>query len=212
MARISKGILGGFSGTVGPVVGSSWKGIAVMKSRPVYKRVVIATPDQLNQRGLFGTLSQLVIRLSSVINVGFRAQANQMTTLNAAFIANYGHAVSGSYPSYTIDYDRLTLAKGGLIGVDNATASDNGSGGCDFSWIDNTGQSGALPSDKVICVVVNKNKGTVVQAENQRADGSCVITYPVSWSGDTAYAYYFVKGDGSDKCSNSEMLAQIVCS
>lgn len=212
MARISKGILGGFSGTVGPVVGSSWKGIAVMKSRPVYKRVVIATPDQLNQRGLFGTLSQLVIRLSSVVNIGFRAQANQMTMLNAAFIANYGRAVSGTYPSYTIDYDRLTLAKGGLIGVDNPTATDNGAGGCDVSWQDNTGQSGALADDEVIVAIVNKVKETVIQGVAARRDGSLVVTYPLSWSGDSAYVYYFTKVKDGDKCSNSEYLAQIVCS
>jgi hypothetical protein len=27
MAKIKKGILGGFSGSVGPVIGGSWKGI-----------------------------------------------------------------------------------------------------------------------------------------------------------------------------------------
>ncbi|MDP9040682.1 MAG: DUF6266 family protein [Bacteroidota bacterium] len=34
MGTIVKGILGGFSGKVGTVVGSSWKGLAVMKSVP----------------------------------------------------------------------------------------------------------------------------------------------------------------------------------
>ena len=34
MATIKQGILGAFSGKVGSVVGSSWKGIAIMKSRP----------------------------------------------------------------------------------------------------------------------------------------------------------------------------------
>ena len=212
MARISKGILGGFSGTVGPVVGSSWKGIAVMKSRPVYKRVVVATPDQLQQRGLFGTLSQVVIRLLSVVNIGFRAQANEMTQLNAAFIANYGNVVTGTYPNYTVSWDRLTLAKGGLIGVDNATCSDNGSGGCDVSWQDNTGQSGALADDEVIVAIVNKNKETCIQGIAARRDGSLVVTYPSSWSGDTAYVYYFTKVNGADKCSNSEYLGSVICS
>lgn len=34
MGTIKKGILGGFSGKVGTVVGSSWKGIAYMRSLP----------------------------------------------------------------------------------------------------------------------------------------------------------------------------------
>ena len=33
MGRIEKGILGGFSGTVGTVVGGTWKGIAYMRSK-----------------------------------------------------------------------------------------------------------------------------------------------------------------------------------
>ena len=34
MGTFKKGILGGFNGTVGTVVGSNWKGITVMRSRP----------------------------------------------------------------------------------------------------------------------------------------------------------------------------------
>ena len=34
MGTISKGILGGFSGTVGTVIGGSWKGIDYMRSQP----------------------------------------------------------------------------------------------------------------------------------------------------------------------------------
>jgi hypothetical protein len=34
MAKFNKGILGGFSGTVGTVVGANWRGMDVMRSRP----------------------------------------------------------------------------------------------------------------------------------------------------------------------------------
>ena len=35
MAIIKQGILGGFSGKIGNIVGSSWKGIAIMKTKPL---------------------------------------------------------------------------------------------------------------------------------------------------------------------------------
>lgn len=35
MATIKQGALGGFSGKVGPITGSSWKGKAVIKARPL---------------------------------------------------------------------------------------------------------------------------------------------------------------------------------
>jgi len=34
MGTIRKGVLGGFSGKVGTVVGSSWKGVSFMRSLP----------------------------------------------------------------------------------------------------------------------------------------------------------------------------------
>ena len=38
MGRISKGILGGFSGTVGTVVGGNWKGIDYMRSKTTSRK------------------------------------------------------------------------------------------------------------------------------------------------------------------------------
>jgi hypothetical protein len=52
MAIIERGILGGFSNKIGNVVGSSWKGIAIMKSLPLS----VANPRtaaQVNQRNKF---------------------------------------------------------------------------------------------------------------------------------------------------------------
>lgn len=57
MAVIKRGVLGGFAGKVANVVGTSWKGIAVMKSLPLS----VANPrtgDQVAQRTKFKTISQ----------------------------------------------------------------------------------------------------------------------------------------------------------
>lgn len=58
MAKIKQGILGGFSGKVANVVGTSWKGRAVMKSQPLS----VANPRtalQTEQRGKFSKIAQL---------------------------------------------------------------------------------------------------------------------------------------------------------
>lgn len=34
MATLNKGILGGFSGKVGTVVGANWRGLDIIRSRP----------------------------------------------------------------------------------------------------------------------------------------------------------------------------------
>ena len=38
MGTFEKGVLGGFNGKVGTVVGSTWKGKSVMRSKPPSKR------------------------------------------------------------------------------------------------------------------------------------------------------------------------------
>lgn len=52
MGIIKRGILGGFSKSVANVVGSSWKGIAYMKSKPLSVANPRTTP-QVNQRSKF---------------------------------------------------------------------------------------------------------------------------------------------------------------
>ena len=63
MGKIKQGILGGFRGTVGTVVGSSWNGIAYMKGKPQSVKNP-KTDAQLQQRGFFRGLQQLVAQLS----------------------------------------------------------------------------------------------------------------------------------------------------
>ena len=60
MAKIKQGILGGFSGKVANVVGTSWKGRAVMKSQPLS----VANPRtalQTEQRGKFSEIANSIL-------------------------------------------------------------------------------------------------------------------------------------------------------
>lgn len=62
MAKIKQGILGGFSGKVANVVGTSWKGRAVMKSQPLS----VANPrteSQVGQRNKFSKIAELASKI-----------------------------------------------------------------------------------------------------------------------------------------------------
>ena len=52
MGKIKQGILGGFKGKVGTVIGSSWNGIAYMKGLPQSQKDP-KTPAQVAQRNFF---------------------------------------------------------------------------------------------------------------------------------------------------------------
>ena len=63
MGKIKQGILGGFRGTVGTVVGSSWNGVAYMKGKPQSVRNP-RTDAQVQQREFFKEVQALVSQLS----------------------------------------------------------------------------------------------------------------------------------------------------
>ena len=59
MGTFEKGFLGGFSGKVGTAVGSSWKSLSVLRSRPPRKRRGQPTEPQLERQAKFGIDHQL---------------------------------------------------------------------------------------------------------------------------------------------------------
>ena len=64
MGKIKQGILGGFKGKVGTVIGSSWNGIAYMRGIPQSQKDP-KTSAQLTQRSLFKEVQSLVSQLSA---------------------------------------------------------------------------------------------------------------------------------------------------
>lgn len=83
MGIIKRGILGGFSGKVGNVVGSSWKGISVLRVMPLSVGGE-TTVKQAEQRGAFGTISKFA---SSILTVWVKPlwdrHAQRMSGYNA---------------------------------------------------------------------------------------------------------------------------------
>lgn len=88
MGVIKRGILGGFSGKVANVVGSSWKGIATMRALPLS----VANPNtqaQQKVRSRFSHLAHLGSELlASIIKPMWDRHAQHMSGYNAFIQAN----------------------------------------------------------------------------------------------------------------------------
>lgn len=99
-AVIKRGILGGFSNKIGNIVGTSWKGIAIMKSLPLS----VANPrtaGQVTQRGLFGYASQFAsFFLSTMVKPLWDRFAQQESGFNAFVKANINALNGGSGQSW----------------------------------------------------------------------------------------------------------------
>jgi hypothetical protein len=151
MGTINKGILGGFSGKVGSVVGGSWKGIDYMRSKG-NNRNANPTEKQLAQQLKFALIMHFLQPMTSLLSITFRDFAIRMTGINNAFAYNIKNAVTGVYPSFAIDYSLALVSRGDLPNV-LAPAVTSGAGSIlTFSWTDNSGTGSARATDKAIFV------------------------------------------------------------
>lgn len=210
MGTIKQGVLGGFSGKVGNVVGGSWKGIDYMRIMPAS----VANPQtepQMDQRTKFATVLQFLQPLTQFLRTGFKNYAIRMTAFNNAMSYNIKNGVSGAYPSYTIDYPNALVARGSLTAALNPEATSTVPATVAFAWDDNTIVGNASALDKTLVVVYNPvKKEAVYQSElAERADLTQSVTVPAAFSGDQVQCYLaFMTPDGS-LLSNSKFAGAV---
>ena len=78
MGTIKQGILGGFSGKVGTVIGGSWKGISYMRSQAQSVKNP-RTDGQLSQRSKFALALDFLKPLTDIVRTGFKLYTNKQT-------------------------------------------------------------------------------------------------------------------------------------
>lgn len=157
MAKIKQGILGGFSGKVAGVVGTSWKGRAVMKSRPLS----VANPKtdaQVEQRGKFSEIAKLA---SAILTTFVQPVENPIS----GDVSGYNKFVKDNKAAFaangTIQVANFVCGGGKLPFADNvACVGNEGEEGLTVTWENPAGTSALRLTDKVYAVAVN-DKGEV---------------------------------------------------
>jgi hypothetical protein len=211
MATISQGILGGFSGKVGTVIGGSWKGIDYMRSQAVSVSNP-RTEAQLDQRARFGATLKFLQPLTPFLRVGFKNYAVKMTAFNNAMSYNLNNALTGVYPEYAIDYASALVSRGSLPGALNPEISSTASSVIDFTWEDNSTDSNAMADDKVLLVVYNpaKQQAVTVVGGNARTEGSQAVTVPAAFTGDQVHCYIAFQNANQSVLSNSQHVGGLI--
>ncbi len=150
MGKINKGIMGAFSGKVGPVIGGSWKNIDYMRSLPIPSGS--NSPLQKNQRTKFGTASRFLTPLKDLLKTSYQPTTGIMTARNSALSYILYHAATGAYPDITLNYNQVRVTQGSLHNVNSCNAVSNMPGKIFFQWNDNSGRGSAKVTDKTILV------------------------------------------------------------
>jgi hypothetical protein len=209
MGTISKGILGGFSGTVGTVVGSTWKGIAVMKSRPG-PRKGSQTVLQLEQQARFALMIKFLQPLTSLFNQTFNIGAVGMSGFNKAFSYNVLNAVTGAYPAFTINYAMLLLSRGDLPNAPAPAVASPAAGKLAFTWTDNSGIGKARATDKAVVAVFCEELNHWIFNVDTAARNAGTYTLDVlAFSGKPVQSFLgFISADGKF-VSNSQYMGVV---
>lgn len=213
MGKIAQGILGPVSGKTATVVGGTWKGIAYVRG----KASSIANPrtiKQQTQRLKFALVLSYLQCFIGFIRESFKTSAIKMTAFNACMSHNILHAITGTYPAFDIDFSKLQVAQGPLVGALNPEVTSLTAGEVEFSWEDNSSPNGASTADKVLVLIFNpvKREAQWIIGGNTRIGGSQSITLPSNYAGDEVQCYVaFESVDGSVN-SNSSFAGGIIVS
>lgn len=152
MAKYNNGILGSFKGQVGTVVGGSWKGTAIMKSKRS-RRTGAPTQKQMEQQARFRFMNQFVSTLIKLFEISFNEPVVKMTAVNCAFHYNYKKALRGTYPLFSFNYRKMLVSKGTLLNANDPMAAAIGGGLVKFTWTDNSDMAQAEGTDRSMLVV-----------------------------------------------------------
>lgn len=209
MGKISKGILGGISGTVGNVVGGSWKGIDYLRS----KAASVANPrteGQTNQRNKFSAVTVFAsLILGSVIQVFWNGLKAKMSGFNV-FVQSNIVAVTNAG---TILFDNLKLSLGSLLGqVVNTLSANAGTDVVTISWIDNGGTGNALATDQANIVMYNETKNTFMISigELTRADETSGFIFNGIEQNDIVHVYLWFNEAGNVKKASESTYKLLV--
>lgn len=210
MGTFEKGFLGGFSGKVGTAVGSSWKNLSVLRSRPPRKRRGQPTEAQLLQQAKFALMTSFLLPLTDLLNQTYnKSAASSMSGFNKGFSVN-NESITGVYPALVVDYPKILLSKGSLPNGGSPTAASTVAGKLTFTWQDNSGISTALSSDLAFVAAYNEelNHWVFFQKAAQRSAGTYILDV-TPFSGKPVQTYIGFMSADRKKVASSWYTGQV---
>jgi len=210
MGVIRRGILGGFAGKVANVVGSSWKGIATLKSLPLS----VANPNtagQVTQRGKMSSIvafaKQILVAVIKPLNDRF---ASGMSGFNLFVQRNIdlfdGFAITTP--------NQFILSTGNVTPVENLDAEgDVSNGTAVVTWDDNTGSGNALGGDIAYAILHDPNTGLVTSFSGAtRTSGTLTIDLPESAQAGDLFNLWlsFRRADGTQVSNSAYFQTPII--
>lgn len=211
MATLSKGILGGFSGKVGPVVGATWRGMDVIRSRPKSSR---RTPSerQLEQQLKFKLAISFLQPIKNIQSRFFGSGSGVKSRVNMAVSYTISEAIQMVAGLPELIYNKVLITRGELTSFQNAVLTTQPGGVLHLEWEDNSTQGDAAPKDQVsiVCYCAELNNWEIYEGIVMRSDLMVDVTLPAYCLGKTMEVYAFLNNEKQTAASTSLYLGQHV--
>jgi hypothetical protein len=188
MGKYNQGILGPFTGKVGSVVGSSWKGVNYIKSLPGPN--ASNTEGQQKQRSRFkavvsfaSSLLELLIRPVWNLSAGRMTGYNLFVKTNMSAFDDSGDLTN--YSQFSASVGSLSLPSNFTIQNDSEVAA-----GIEVSWKDESATGIGNADDKLHLLVMAGDRVHILHTDAVRTDQSAEITLPVEVGETHIYAFW----------------------
>lgn len=204
MATHVTGIHSKFSGKVGSVVGSTWKGKGVMRIMPDHVSNP-KTPKQQAHREKFRILQGFLRKSKKFVDVGFKNVNGAKMPRNAALSANLKSGFSGEYPdTLALEYPNLVLSEGNLGEMRAAVLNVIDNTTIQLSWSNDEVRDDS-PHDLSMVLVFNEtqDEALVVLGKADRGDLSQDISLPSDYPGDIIHVWASFMGQNTIDMSRS---------
>lgn len=209
MATLSKGILGGFSGTVGPVVGANWRGMDVIRSRPKSSK---RNPSerQLEQQLKFKLAISFLQPIKSIQSLYFGMGSGVKSRVNMAVSYTISTAIQMVAGLPELIFNKVLITRGELTSFQNAVLTTQPGGVLHLEWEDNSTQGDAAPKDQVsiVCYCAELNNWEIYEGIVMRSDLMADVTLPAYCLGKTMEVYAFLNNEKQTAASTSLYLGQ----
>ncbi len=209
MAILIHGILGGFTGKLGCVVGSYQNGNYIIRRAPGRRKNKPSEP-QMKQQAKFSLIFKFLRPLAPLLNQTFRKSATQMSGFNKAFSYNIRHAIIGDNTDYKIDYNRVVLSRGNLPNVDTPRIESVIAGKLSLTWADNSRKNTASSIDKVFIAVYCESLNQWICSEDDATRNIGRQSFDVfDFSGKKVQAYVGLISANGKNASESRYMGAV---
>lgn len=198
MAVQVQGVFGSFSGKVGKVVGTSWRGMPILRSAPKETTKKPSTA-QLVQRAKFSAAMSFLNPIKPFLKARFGKMEGSKSPFDLALSYHLKEAIKVVDDTLVLDYPKMCLSKGHLSGLEGASASLESGNILRVQWINNSDQSFASANDMLTIALYVPSSALFYFFENvaPREDTSAQITLPAEATATEVHCWAtFVTVDG----------------